>query len=187
MARKFEKLLHKFNPEYNEAATIEGDSDFVARPQAYFRGASQIPGAKYNVGFQVMVRPYFLDRNPHIHNVDEYLIYMGVPYPDPFSNFDAKIRLVLGEGAEAEEYIITEPTIIRIPAGVVHCPMEFVEVRKPVFFQAALMQGMFGAIGNYEGKEVEMYYNGPGMCIFDANKKCDSCRKCLSVEWSPEQ
>ncbi|MDR0818148.1 MAG: hypothetical protein LBN43_01060 [Oscillospiraceae bacterium] len=183
MARKYEKLVYQFTPEYNEAATIEGVSDFVSRPQAYFRGASQIPGAKYNVGFQVVIKPYFLDRMPHIHDVDEYLIYMGVPYPNPYDNFDAEISLFMGE--EMEEYIITQPTIVRIPAGVLHCPMEFRKVNKPVFFQAACMQGMFGSVVNKDGERMEMFYNGPGQCILEASKKCDSCRKCLSIEWNP--
>jgi len=40
------------------------------------------------------------------------------------------------------------------------------------------MQGMFGGI--YNGKE--LYYNGAGNCIYDDNKKCDACRKCLEED-----
>lgn len=174
--KKYEKLFYEFQPEYNEAAAEGVGTDFVYSPQAYFRGASQIPGAEYNVGFQIFVKPFFLDRIPHIHHVDEYLIFLGGTFPNLF-DFDAEISLTIGE--EMEEYIITKPTIVRIPAGVQHCPLNFKRVDKPVFFQAALMQGMFGGI--YQGKE--LWYNGPGQCIYDAEKKCDACRKCLQETW----
>ncbi|MDR2530189.1 MAG: hypothetical protein LBC65_01430 [Oscillospiraceae bacterium] len=181
MARKYEKLVYRFKPEYNEAAA-DGVVDFVYSPQAYFRGASQIPGAKYNVGFQIVVKPYFLDRMPHRHDVDEYLIYLGGTFPNVF-DWDATVRLCLGE--EMEEYIIEQPTIVRIPAGVLHCPMEFVRVDKPIFFQAACMQGMFGSVIGEGDKRMEMFYNGPGQCILDADKKCNSCRECLKLDWKP--
>jgi hypothetical protein len=50
-----------------------------------------------------------------------------------------------------------------------------------VFFQAALMQGMFGGV---YGEGMELYYNGPGQCVFDKNKKCDACRACLDDDWN---
>jgi mannose-6-phosphate isomerase-like protein (cupin superfamily) len=174
--RKYEKLVYQFKPEYNEAAAEGAGTDFVYSPQAYFRGASQIPGSKFNMGFQIFVKPFFLDRIPHRHPVDEYLIFLGGTFPNVF-DFDAEISLCMGE--EMEEYIITQPTIVRIPAGLQHCPLNFKRIDKPVFFQADCMQGMFGGI--YDGKE--LYYNGPGNCIYDDNKKCDACRKCLEDDW----
>ncbi len=177
--KKYEKLVYQFKPEYNEAVAEGVGTDYVYSPQAYFRGASQIPGSKYNVGFQIFVKPFFLDRMPHIHPVEEYLIFLGGTFPNVY-DFDAEISLTIGEEKDKEEYIITKPTIVRIPAGVMHCPLNFKKINKPVFFQAACMQGMFG--GNYGGKEV--YYNGPGMCVYDANKKCNSCKKCLEDDWN---
>ena len=174
--RKYERLVYQFTPEYNEAAAEGVGTDYVYSPQAYFRGASQIPGSKYNVGFQIFVKPFFLDRTPHIHPVEEYLIFLGGTFPNVF-DFDAEISLCMGE--EMEEYIITQPTIVRIPPGVMHCPLNFKRIDKPVFFQAALMQGMFGGI--YDGKE--LHYNGPGNCVYDDNKKCDTCKKCLEDDW----
>ncbi|MDR0446055.1 MAG: hypothetical protein LBH17_03360 [Oscillospiraceae bacterium] len=179
--RKYEKLVYQFTPEYNEASAEGVGTDFVYSPQAYFRGASQIPGAKYNVGFQIVVKPYFLDRIPHRHSVDEYLIFLGGTFPNVF-DFDAEVSLCIGE--EMEEYIITKPTIVRIPANVLHCPLNFKRVDKPIFFQAACMQGMFGGIYGDGDQQMEMYYNGPGQCIYDKNKKCDSCRKCLRGDWN---
>ena len=74
--RKYERLVYQFKPEYNEAAAEGVGTDYVVSPQAYFRGACQIPGAQYNVGFQIFTKPFFLDRIPHIHPVEEYLSRM---------------------------------------------------------------------------------------------------------------
>jgi len=174
--RKYEKLVYQFQPEYNEAVAAGVGNDFVYSPQAYFRGASQIPGSEFNMGFQIFVKPFFLDRIPHRHPVEEYLIFLGGTFPNVF-DFDADITLAIGE--EFEEYEITSPTIVRIPAGVQHCPLNFKRIGKPVFFQAACMQGMFGGV--YNGKE--LWYNGPGNCVYDSVKKCNSCRVCLQESW----
>ena len=160
--KKYEKLFYEFQPEYNEAAAEGVGTDFVYSPQAYFRGASQIPGAEYNVGFQIFVKPFFLDRIPHIHHVDEYLIFLGGTFPNLF-DFDAEISLTIGE--EMEEYIITKPTIVRIPAGVQHCPLNLNALT------SRFSSGCFNARnvgGIYQGKE--LWYNGPGQCIYDAEK-----------------
>ncbi|NLM52149.1 MAG: hypothetical protein GX197_04930, partial [Firmicutes bacterium] len=72
----YEKLVFTFPQEFNEIVAEGDDPDFVIKPQAYFRGASQIPGSNFNVGFQIFVKPFFLDRVPHRHPADEYLIFL---------------------------------------------------------------------------------------------------------------
>jgi hypothetical protein len=61
----------------------------VAGPQAYFRGARQIPGANMNMGWQLFTKPIYLEKEPHTHDVDEYLIFLGGQLPDLFSSFEA--------------------------------------------------------------------------------------------------
>jgi len=180
----YEKLVFQFPMENNEAVAEGDDPGYVVEPQAYFRGASQIPGAKYNVGFQIFVKPFFLDRMPHRHDVDEYLIFLGGSFPNVFE-FDADIELTLGKiGLDAEVFHITKPTIVRVPATVYHCPLNFKRIDKPVFFQAAVMQPMFGGIYDTpDGGEKEMMYNGPIQCKYDLAKKCDTCGKCLQEDW----
>ena len=180
---KFGKLVFEFPQEYNEVVA-EGDPvDFVVSPQAYFRGASQIPGAEFNQSYQIFVKPFFLDRVQHRHAKDEYLIFLGASFPNVF-DFDAKIEFTLGKDDEAETYIIDKPTIIRVPAGVYHCPLNFKEINKPVLFLATLMTPMFGGIYDLpDGTTMEMYYNGPVQCKYNENKKCDSCGKCIQETW----
>jgi len=188
MGSKFGKLVFEIPPEYNDYSNIllvGDDSGFILSPQAYFRGATQIPGAKFNTGFQVFVKPFFLDRIPHVHEVDEYLVFLGGAFPNLF-DFDADIELTMGKaGVDAEVYNITEPTIVRIPAGVYHCPLNFKRVEKPVFFQAMLMQDMFSHIYDADdGTQKELWYNGPLECKLETGRKCDCCRNCMEEDWT---
>lgn len=180
---KFGKLVFEF-PEENNEVVAEGDpDDFVVHPQAYFRGASQIPGSEFNSSFQIFVKPFFLDRVQHRHPKDEYLVFLGASFPNVF-DFDAKIEFTLGKGEEAETFVVDRPTIIRVPAGMYHCPLNFKEINKPVMFLAMCMMPMFGGIYDLpDGTTAEMYYNGPMQCKYNENKKCDSCGKCLQEKW----
>ena len=189
----YEKLVFEFPQEHNEILTPEGAGGYVVHPQAYFRGASQIPESKFNCSFQVFVKPFFLDRIPHRHPEDEYLIFLGAHVADECTdghtdvfNFDADIEFTLGEiGKDAEVFHITKPTIVRIPAGVYHCPLNFKRVDKPVLFLAACMMPMFGAIFDQpDGSTREAFYNGPMQCKYNDRKKCDSCGKCLMEKWN---
>ena len=144
-ASRFGKLVFEFPQEYNEVVADGDPADFVVSPQAYFRGASQIPGSEFNQSYQIFVKPFFLDRVQHRHAKDEFLVFLGASFPNVF-DFDAHIEFTIGKGEEAETYVIDKPTIIRIPAGMYHCPLNFKEVNKPVLFLATLMQPMFGGI-----------------------------------------
>ena len=180
---KFGKLVFALPQERNEVVAEGDPEDFVVKPQAYFRGASQIPGAEFNQSYQIFVKPFFLDRVQHRHIKDEYLIFLGASFPNVF-DFDARIEFTIGKGEEAETYLITQPTVIRVPAGVYHCPLNFKEVNKPVLFLATLFTPMFGGVYDMpDGSTRELYYNGPMQCKYNAAKKCDSCGKCLQERW----
>ncbi|HSW38955.1 MAG TPA: twin-arginine translocation signal domain-containing protein, partial [Acidobacteriota bacterium] len=103
-------------------------------PAPYFRGAWQIPGASINIGWQVVTRPNFMEKEGHHHLVDEYFAFFGAQVPDIWSSFDAEIELCLGP--DEEKHIITEPTFVFIPKGLHHCPCNFKIINKPLLFQA---------------------------------------------------
>jgi len=127
----------------------------VAGPQAYFRGARQIPGANMNMGWQLFVEPIHLEKEPHTHNCDEYLIFLGGTLPDLFSSFQAEVDFCIGE--EMEPHLINRPTIIYIPKDMVHCPLNFRKIDKPILFSALLLAPRFTKTMN--GKEFT--YDGP--------------------------
>ncbi|MBN2242049.1 MAG: twin-arginine translocation signal domain-containing protein [Acidobacteria bacterium] len=105
----------------------------IASPQTYFRGASALPGATATIGWQVFIAPVCWE-TPHIHKYDEFLIFLGGELPDLCGSFDAEIDLWMGE--EMEKHTITSTTVVYIPKGMQHAPLNFRVIRKPVLFHA---------------------------------------------------
>jgi uncharacterized RmlC-like cupin family protein len=132
------------------------DLPFIAKPQAYFRGAHQIPGATINMGWQLFIKPILLEKEAHTHDAHEYLIFLGDNPADWFSSFDAQIDLFLGE--EMEKYIIDKPTVVYIPPNMSHCPLNFRVINRPVLFTALLQTPVFTK--TMDGKEFT--FKGPG-------------------------
>jgi hypothetical protein len=86
--------------------------------------------ADFTLGFHYMNEPY-RDAYPHVHDGHEILCFVGGD-PRNMDDFDADIELALGE--ECERYPITCPSVVSIPPGLVHGPLEFKRVGKPVIF-----------------------------------------------------
>ncbi len=142
-----------FLTEFKEPSNLPA----VAGPQAYFRGAKQIPGANLNMGWQLFIKPIYLEKEPHTHDVDEYLIFLGGKLPDLFDSFKAEIDFCIGE--EQEQRVIDKATIIFIPKGLVHCPLNFRKIDEPILFHAILLAPRFTK--TMGGKEYS--YDGPAV------------------------
>jgi hypothetical protein len=78
-------------------------------------------------------RAYKMIPEGHRHNVAEILYFIGGD-PMNFKEFGAEVEFVMGEGDEAETHIITTTTWVYVPANVMHCPLEFKRVDKPIMF-----------------------------------------------------
>ena len=76
-------------------------------------------------------KPHVMVNTTHIHDFDEYLCFWGANAED-INDFDAEVELYMGE--EGEKYLITKPTIVYIPTKLVHCPLNFAKINKPMFF-----------------------------------------------------
>ncbi|MCX8033633.1 MAG: hypothetical protein N3B14_09690 [Thermoleophilia bacterium] len=174
--RSYKELIYEFVPQETHWG------DWCHSPQAYFRGSRDIPGAKYNVGFQIFKGPVFLEREPHFHREEEYLVFIGASFPDVF-DFDAEIEFFMGADPDRmERFMITRPTIIRIPPLTWHCPLNFKKVQKPLMFQAALLHGDFGVIKRRESADGYYYvYEGDETrsCVLEKNKRCVFCGRCF--------
>jgi hypothetical protein len=126
---------------------------------AYFRGEWQIPGAGINMGWQVITKANFMEKQGHHHLVDEYFAIFGAQMPDIWSSFDAEIELCYGP--EEEKHVITQPTFVFVPKGMHHCPLNFKKINKPVLFQAIHLGPRFHKIMG--GKEY--WFEGPNRSL----------------------
>ena len=132
---------HLFSEKLKENSLIP---DIVPGPQAYFRGDSDLPGAKINMGFQIFTKPYKLEMESHHHDTDEYLFFLGSTFPDLVGSFDAEIEYFLG--TEYERHIITKACVLYIPAGLEHNPCDIRRVGKPIFFSALALAPYFNGV-----------------------------------------
>ncbi len=178
MQEKYEKLFYEFTPEDTKWG------DVCVNPQAYFRGAKDMPGATMSCGFQVFKKPILLQPEAHFHPCDENLVFLGGKLPDVFSSFDAEIHFYMGPTPETmEKIVITEPTIIKVPKNYWHGPLNFVRVDKPLLFQAVMFSGNFETVElvERENGEREYLYSGDQTrkCVFDKAKDCTYCGECF--------
>ena len=141
MQEKFERLFYEF-PQENTAF-----GDWSLSPQAFLHGEKNLPDAVMNVGFQIITGPVTFETEPLFHREVENLVFLGATLPDVFSSFDAEIHLYMGPTLETmEKIVITEPTLVKVPKGWWHGPLQFVRVDKPLLFQAVLFAGRPGSI-----------------------------------------
>jgi mannose-6-phosphate isomerase-like protein (cupin superfamily) len=85
----------------------------------------------FSMAWRYIKEPMQFDRIPHSHKFDEFLCFLGGNLENIF-DFDATIELSMGK--ESELYLIEQPTVVYIPAGFIHTPLNFKRIVKPVLF-----------------------------------------------------
>jgi hypothetical protein len=88
-------------------------------------------GSAFGIGFNPVLRPWLMEKAPMKHDFDQILCFLGGDLSNIF-DFGAEIELCLGE--EQEIHIINTASIVYIPKGLVHCPLNFKIIKKPVLF-----------------------------------------------------
>jgi len=155
-----------------------------ASPRGFFRGTTMMPKARVYMDFTAVTKELVMEV-PHTHHaVDEYLVFTGADLNN-FFEFDAEVDVWLGEDPERLElFTITEPTIIRVPPKLYHCPVNFRRISKPIMFSAVYLDGDWSKINrrvNAEGRE-EFTYDGAGIrrCVKNRAQECVYCGQCFS-------
>lgn len=72
-----------------------------------------------------------MEDTPHSHDFDQFLHFYGADASN-VREFKAEVELYIGR--EGEKHIITATTIVHIPKGMIHCPLNFKRVDKPIIF-----------------------------------------------------
>jgi hypothetical protein len=83
----------------------------------------------FKIGHQILTKDMLGDNPAHYHNHHEVLMWLGAT-PDKPLDFGAEIHFCFGE--ELEEHVFTKPTYVVLPPNLVHCPMEIVNVERPI-------------------------------------------------------
>lgn len=106
-----------------------------------WQAGDRIPGLTYgrrpeglfpDDPYDIMGRTSMLDASPMYHTFDEYYMLAGVTPFERSEKLPGEVEIWLGVGEQAEQYIITEPTLVYIPAGLVHGPTCFKNLTAPI-------------------------------------------------------
>jgi hypothetical protein len=101
------------------------------KPMISTRHLDDFVGNNFSIDCGFVTEPFLMIPQAHKHDFDQYLCILGANQNDP-GDFDAEVEYSLGE--EHEKHIINSPTIVFIPAGLAHGPLNFAKINKPVLF-----------------------------------------------------
>ncbi len=116
---------------------LRGTEEEKSRPEisvvtpAVLEGLKDWGGIQHRLNWKYISQPTLMIEEPHSHDFDEFLIFIG-GNPADVKDFGAEIELSLGK--EGEKHIIDTSTVICIPKGLIHCPLNFVKISKPILF-----------------------------------------------------
>jgi len=98
-------------------------------------------GYNLTLGHQFVTKPFVSNNPTHTHNFQEFLAWYGGNPDDP-EDFGAEVVVYMGE--ELEKHVFTRPTIVSIPEGLAHCPLEVTRVDRPIIQIEIMLVGEGG-------------------------------------------
>jgi hypothetical protein len=134
--------------KYDKYLTTEVVKEIDRRPGSFIsstRHLENFGGGHLSIDSIYVTHPHLMISQPHKHEFPQYLSFFSAN-PNDARDFDAEIEISLGE--EQEKHVITRPTSAYIPAGLLHGPLNFVKVNKPVLFVDVAVTGRYSRVGN---------------------------------------
>lgn len=86
-------------------------------------------GEPCRILYSAVTEPHVLVDKPHVHDFAHFLCLFG-SNPKDLSDFDAEVEMHL----DGEKNIIEVPSIIHVPKGLPHCPLNFKRIGSPIMF-----------------------------------------------------
>jgi hypothetical protein len=109
-------------------------------PVVIANGAKDYEGSAFSLRVHYITEPGVLVKEPHAHDFEQFYFFFGADLAN-IKEFKAEVAFSLGE--EGEKHIISVPTTVHIPAGMVHGPMDFKKVARPIIFIDALLSAQY--------------------------------------------
>ena len=173
---KYDQYFYEYPVEWHSFG------DMYANPRGKFKDITQMPGARFFGGFSVALKPNPMEV-PHIHHAnDEYLWFIGSNLADVF-DYDGEVELMMGwDPDHMEKLVLTKPCVVRVPAGMWHCPILFKRTDKPIAFFPLYPDGDWSKIlrrKRPDGTD-EYLFEAASLrkCVYDDSKYCVYCAKC---------
>ena len=107
---------------------------------SFNRGRVDFPGVGFSINWELIDKPFIMEKSGHTHDWDQLLCFVGGDSKN-FFDFGAEIEFFLGE--EAERYVINSTTLVYIPRGLIHGPLEFKKIHKPIMFNNIVLSAQY--------------------------------------------
>jgi hypothetical protein len=102
------------------------------------RVGSEKLGEPCSILYSAVTKPHLMVDKPHMHDFSQFLCLFGSNSKDLF-DFDAEVEMYL----DGEKNIITAPSIMHIPAGLPHCPLNFKRIGSPIMFLEIMLTATY--------------------------------------------
>jgi hypothetical protein len=112
-------------------------------PMVSTRQLTSFGGGDFSIDCDIITHPRQELPAPHRHTFPQYLCFLSST-PDDEKDFDAEVEIGLGDDHEIQ--VIKQPTIIHVPAGMYHGPLNFAKINKPVLFIDIGLTGQYTRI-----------------------------------------
>jgi hypothetical protein len=109
-------------------------------PVIVANGAKEFNGAEFSLRVHYIAEPGILVKEPHAHDFEQFYFFFGADLSN-IKEFEAEVEFSLGE--EGEKHIINVPTAVHVPAGMIHGPMDFKKIQKPIIFIDTLLSAQY--------------------------------------------
>ena len=109
-------------------------------PVVIANGARDYEGAEFSLRVHYITEPGVLVKEPHAHDFEQFYFFVGADLAN-IKDFQAEVEFSLGE--EVEKHIISVPTTVHVPVGMVHGPLNFKKVERPIIFIDALLSAQY--------------------------------------------
>ena len=117
----------KYGKYFVQEPMLEG----MFAPRIRFASGEYFGELNLSLQMNCITEPWLIEEEPHTHDFDQLLFFYG-SNPMDLGDFGAEVELSLGE--EGEKHIINKMTVVHIPKGLLHCPLYFKKVDRPVMF-----------------------------------------------------
>ena len=109
-------------------------------PVVIANGAEHYDGSEFSFRIHYITESGILVKEPHAHDFEQFYFFLGADFSS-VKEFEAEVEFSLGE--EVETHIITFPTTVHVPVGMVHGPLNFAKVDKPIIFIDTLLSAQY--------------------------------------------
>jgi len=85
----------------------------------------------FSMSWWPISEPFEMISETHAHDFDQFLIFVGGDMKN-MTDLGGEVELTLGESEDKlEKFVFTTATVVHIPAGMLHCPLNFKKVNNP--------------------------------------------------------